>query len=430
MKHIRMVAGICVCLSAGFGLDLYAQEAAGPEKAGTDAGVFKNEPQARALYDQMIEALRRPQSLTYKSDYRFEAQGREVGHCTYTVWLQKPNQFRVEGVTANGKNIATLVGDGQTQWLFWSGDRPIFNMDDRETYMATRSKVYRKNPAPPGRDSIGQETSALGVGMSMPVLDPSTFFGFTDPFLQRLVDGVMGIGKEKIGDEECDGIEVSITKHQRSRYLWLSPKDHLPRKLKEVLRVSQDMIVQEDWSDIAIDGPMPAEKFVWTPPEGWRQWQPPKLEDVLLKPGTAAPDFELPLVDGKLVKLSDFRDKIVWFYLWRAGIPACREEMRYLQKLHEKYSDKGLVILGFNRADDKKIALEFLHENGATFPTILDASDAAQKVFRDYKMSGVSLNYIIDRQGKVVDTWYGYEEGQARALAALKKAGLKLDEEK
>jgi peroxiredoxin len=103
--------------------------------------------------------------------------------------------------------------------------------------------------------------------------------------------------------------------------------------------------------------------------------------------------------------------------------------MRHLQKLHEKYSGKGLVILGFNCSDDKKIALEFLGENGATFPTILDSSDAATKVgFRDYKMSGVPLNYIIDKEGKVVDAWYGYQEGHPRALAALKKAGLKVEE--
>jgi hypothetical protein len=43
-------------------------------------------------------------------------------------------------------------------------------------------------------------------------------------------------------------------------------------------------------------------------------------------------------------------------------------------------------------------------------------------------MSGVPLNYIIDAQGKVVDAWYGYQEGHPRALAALKKAGLKVDE--
>jgi peroxiredoxin len=87
------------------------------------------------------------------------------------------------------------------------------------------------------------------------------------------------------------------------------------------------------------------------------------------------------------------------------------------------------VILGFNCSDDKKIALEFLSENGATFPTILDSSDAATKVsWSDYKGSGVPLNYIIDKEGKVVDAWYGYEEGHPRALAALKKAGLKIDE--
>ncbi len=102
--------------------------------------------------------------------------------------------------------------------------------------------------------------------------------------------------------------------------------------------------------------------------------------------------------------------------------------MRHLQKLHEKYRDKGLVILGLNSSDDKKIALEFLRENAATFPTILDSSDAADKVgYEGYKCTGVPLNYIIDPQGKVVDAWYGYEEGHKRALAALEKAGLKIE---
>jgi peroxiredoxin len=42
-------------------------------------------------------------------------------------------------------------------------------------------------------------------------------------------------------------------------------------------------------------------------------------------------------------------------------------------------------------------------------------------------MSGVPLNYIIDRQGKIVEAWYGYEQGHKRALAALEKSGLKLE---
>ncbi len=89
-----------------------------------------------------------------------------------------------------------------------------------------------------------------------------------------------------------------------------------------------------------------------------------------------------------------------------------------------------MVILGFNCSDDKQIALEFLKENSATFTNILDSSDTATRTgFEGYKMSGVPLNYIIDREGKVVDAWYGYEKGHKRAIAALEKAGLKLEGE-
>lgn len=98
--------------------------------------------------------------------------------------------------------------------------------------------------------------------------------------------------------------------------------------------------------------------------------------------------------------------------------------MCHLQELYVKHKDKGLVILGFNCTDDKKIALEFMAENKAAFPTILDSSDAAQKVqFQDYRGSGVPLNYIINRDGKIVDAWYGYEKGHRRAKAALQKTG-------
>jgi peroxiredoxin len=102
--------------------------------------------------------------------------------------------------------------------------------------------------------------------------------------------------------------------------------------------------------------------------------------------------------------------------------------MRHLQKIFEKYKDKGMVILGFNCADDKQIALDFMRANSVTFPNVLDSSDAAVKVgFSSYKMSGVPLNYIIDKEGIIVDAWYGYEEGHKRALAGLEKAGLELE---
>jgi AhpC/TSA family len=101
--------------------------------------------------------------------------------------------------------------------------------------------------------------------------------------------------------------------------------------------------------------------------------------------------------------------------------------MCHLQEFHKKYKDKGLVILGFDCADDKQIALEMLRENNATFTNIIDSTEAAQKVcFNDYQTKGASavpMSYIIDRDGNVVDAWYGYYPDQSKALAAFQKSG-------
>jgi peroxiredoxin len=103
--------------------------------------------------------------------------------------------------------------------------------------------------------------------------------------------------------------------------------------------------------------------------------------------------------------------------------------MCHLQELHAKYKDKGLVILGLNASDNKKIALDFMRENGATFPNILDSSDAAINVsFRDYRNSACPTNYIIARDGKIVAGWCGYEQGHRRARALLEKLGGELAE--
>ena len=280
---------------------------------------FKDEPAARALYEKMIETMRNAESLSYTSAYMWEAKGEEIGRCTYTIWMKKPNYFRVETVGTDGSDGGTLVGDGNDLWIFWAGGRPCFSSEERENYEKTKSNVYMTEPTPLAKHSIGHKTGLLGAGMSMPILDPSTFHGYTDS-LQAYIDGVTSIGTEKVEDQDCDVIEVSIMKGQRIWRLWLSKQDHLPRKLKEIVHVSYDIIMHEQWSQVTINSEIPTDKFVWTPPEGWQQWRLPSPEELLLKPGQVAPDFELLAADGvSKIKLSDYRGKIVWLYIWRAG---------------------------------------------------------------------------------------------------------------
>jgi hypothetical protein len=106
--------------------------------------------------------------------------------------------------------------------------------------------------------------------------------------------------------------------------------------------------------------------------------------------------------------------------------------MCHLQEFHKKYKDKGLVVLGFDCSDDKQIALEMLRENDATFTNIIDSSEAALNVcFQDYQTKGASavpMSYVIDRDGKVVEAWYGFDGDESKTKSVLKKAGGELAE--
>lgn len=97
-----------------------------------------------------------------------------------------------------------------------------------------------------------------------------------------------------------------------------------------------------------------------------------------------------------------------------------------LQRMHEDYEEDGLVVLGFNCADKKRLALELLRQKSVTFPNILDVSKEARDAYFDwYKGSGVPLNYIIDREGRVAASFYGYRKDDPRVRTALWKLGIR-----
>ncbi|MBN2134026.1 MAG: redoxin domain-containing protein [Sedimentisphaerales bacterium] len=392
----------------------------------TDAA-SRDEPAARALYERMIETIKSAETLSYESAFRNGSDDGPLGRGSYKVRMKKPNYFHVDARLGDGDRRGVLVGDGQHAWSHWPNGRPSFSGEDREAYEKSRFKVYMKEPAPPGRYSIGHAV-VLKKSNWFPVLDPSAFQGVKDSLAPH-TDYIREVGSEKVGDEACRVIEVSYLDHGRSHYVWISERDNLPRRLKRVLRSRQVVEDREEWSNVTLNAPMSLEQFVWKPPAGWQQWQPPTLADRLLKPGQPAPDFELQSADGGKVTLSAYRGKIVWLTFWRVQCPPCRDEMPYLERLYRKHRGEGLVVLGFNFVDDRQSGLDFLRENAITFPNVLDSSDEAIKTgFMTYMARAAPVNYLIDRDGKVAFAWLGYDEQDERGLRMLATLGVNVSD--
>ena len=93
MKARNLTLALLFCLG------LLGCSACASDKQPADAG-FKDEPPAHALYNTMVETMRKADTLSWVSDYRWGARGKELGHAEYKIWLKKPNYARVEAKPA------------------------------------------------------------------------------------------------------------------------------------------------------------------------------------------------------------------------------------------------------------------------------------------------------------------------------------------
>ena len=157
---------------------------------------------------------------------------------------------------------------------------------------------------------------------------------------------------------------------------------------------------------------LPEGTFAFTPPPGAKEYAPPKEENL---EGQPAPDFSLPSLNGKTYKLSDLKGKVVLLDFWATWCPPCREELPIIEKLHQEFKDKNLVVLGISNEDRQTIE-NFLKNNRLTFPILIDERE---KVGKSYKVVAIPRVLLIDKTGKIRKDILGYNPKNEEILREL-----------
>ncbi len=120
-----------------------------------------------------------------------------------------------------------------------------------------------------------------------------------------------------------------------------------------------------------------------------------KLKRNGLKPGTAAPEFRLPRIDGGELALSELRERLVLLVFSSPRCAPCNALAPKLEKFHRKFPHVALVMISQGEPEENRAKAK---EHGLTFPIALQKQ---WEVSREYAFFATPLGYLIDEGGMI-----------------------------
>ena len=121
--------------------------------------------------------------------------------------------------------------------------------------------------------------------------------------------------------------------------------------------------------------------------------------------GKTAPDFSMTDAAGDLVKLSDYRGKVVLLNFWTTWCGPCKVETPWFVEFERTYKDRGFAALGVSMDEDGwKTVKPFLTQEAVNY-TVVIGSDNLAKLYGG--VDSLPTTYLLNRAGKIAFIHYG-----------------------
>ena len=127
-------------------------------------------------------------------------------------------------------------------------------------------------------------------------------------------------------------------------------------------------------------------------------------DNVGLRKGLEAPDFEGLTIDNTAVRLSDFRGKYVLIDFWGTWCAPCIMEVPHLVEAYESFSRDDFEILAVAN-DSPDLVRDFVEKEGLEWIQVVqEESDPSRKdILELYRIRGYPTTYLVNREGVIVE---------------------------
>ena len=230
-----------------------------------------------------------------------------------------------------------------------------------------------------------------------------------------------------LGDAELDGRLCHLARYRKTDYepdtvygintllyevcIWIDKRDYLPIQYTVFFlnEENSDTMTQFEVCRLLEFSPKVDKRKLTMksipanlPRRDYVPYKPPEP----LAEGTLAPDWSLPTLTGDTVRLADLRGKVVLLDFFYKSCAPCCAALPFLQSIHEKYKDRGVVLLGIDPIDDpvKDEMADFLAKRGITYTVLFSDRELSQT----YHIAAYPTLFFVDRDGKIAKVRRGY----------------------